>query len=341
MRIGVLTGGGDAPGLNAAIRAVARAGWRERYEIAGIRNGWLGLLNDDLHDLQAEDISGILYRGGTVLGTSRTNPFKVEGGIPRITETLRRREIDAVVAIGGDDTLGVAYKLFQLGVHVVGIPKTMDNDIPGTDYTIGFDSAVNVVMEACDRLHPTAEAHHRVMIVEVMGRDAGWVAAVGGLAGGADIVLVPEVPFTIEAVCEDLKARHNRGKSFSIIVASEGATPTDLGTQVIQEAPLDAFGHARLGGIGGVLGRQIEARTGYETRVTVLGHLQRGGSPSVFDRVLATRYGVAAIELVKQGRFGYMVSIRDNRITSVPLEEVLAGEHKLDLKLYELANVVK
>ncbi len=341
MRIGVLTGGGDAPGLNAAIRAVARAGWRERYQIVGIRNGWLGLLNDDVRELTPEDVRGILHRGGTILGTSRTNPFKVEGGPQRILDVLRAREIDALVAIGGDDTLSVMLKLSELGVRAVGIPKTMDNDIPGTDYTIGFDTAVNVVMDACDKLHPTAEAHHRVMVVEVMGRDAGWVAAVGGLAGGADIILVPEVPFSIDDVCERIKARHNQGKSFSILVVAEGAKPTDIGTQIIQEAPVDAFGHVRLGGIGGVLSRQIEARTGYETRVTVLGHLQRGGSPTVFDRVLATRYGVAAIEQIKQGQFGVMVAMRGNRITAVPLAEVLAGEHKLDLTIYELATVVK
>jgi 6-phosphofructokinase 1 len=341
MRIGVLTGGGDAPGLNAAIRAVARAGWRERHEIVGIRNGWLGLLNDDLIELTPEDVRGILHRGGTILGTSRTNPFKTEGGPQRILDTLRTREIGALVAIGGDDTLSVAQKLFELGVRVVGIPKTMDNDIPGTDYTIGFDTAVNVVMDACDKLHPTAEAHHRVMVVEVMGRDAGWVAAVGGLAGGADIILVPEVPFSLDDLCERIRARHNQGKSFSILVAAEGAKPTDIGAQIIQEAPVDAFGHVRLGGIGGVLARQIEARTGYETRVTVLGHLQRGGSPTVFDRVLATRFGVAAVDFIREGRFGEMVAIHGSRITGVPLEEVLSGEHKLDLTIYELANVVK
>ncbi|MDQ7849566.1 MAG: ATP-dependent 6-phosphofructokinase [Armatimonadota bacterium] len=341
MRVGVLTGGGDAPGLNAAIRAVARAGWREGYTIVGIRNGWLGLLTDDLVELTPEDVRGILHRGGTILGTSRTNPFKEEGGPQRVMDCLRAHEIDALVAIGGDDTLGVAQRLLPLGLRVVGIPKTMDNDIPGTDYTIGFDTAVNVVMDACDKLHPTAEAHHRVMVVEVMGRDAGWVAAVGGLAGGADIILVPEVSFTIDEVCERIRARHNQGKSFSILVVAEGARATDIGMQITQEAPVDAFGHVRLGGIGNVLAREIEARTGYETRVTVLGHLQRGGSPTVFDRVLATRFGVAAIEMIRQGRFGVMVALRGNRITSLPLEEALVGEHKLDLTLYELANIVK
>ncbi len=341
MRVGVLTGGGDAPGLNAAIRAVARAGWREGYTIIGIRNGWLGLLTHDLVELTPEDVRGILHRGGTILGTSRTNPFKEQDGPQRVMDCLRAHEIDVLVAIGGDDTLGVAHRLVPLGLRVVGIPKTMDNDIPGTDYTIGFDTAVNVVMDACDKLHPTAEAHHRVMVVEVMGRDAGWVAAVGGLAGGADIILVPEVSFTIDEVCEHIRARHKQGKSFSILVVAEGARATDIGMQITQEAPVDAFGHVRLGGIGNVLAREIEARTGYETRVTVLGHLQRGGSPTVFDRVLATRFGVAAIEMIRQGRFGVMVALRGNRITSLPLEEALAGEHKLDLTFYELANIVK
>ncbi len=341
MRLGILTGGGDAPGLNAAIRAVARAGWREGYTIVGIRNGWLGLLTHDLVALTPEDVRGILHRGGTILGTSRTNPFKEEGGPQRVMDCLRAHQVDVLVAIGGDDTLGVAHRLSTLGLRVVGIPKTMDNDIHGTDYTFGFDTAVNVVMDACDKLHPTAEAHHRVMVVEVMGRDAGWVAAVGGLAGGADIILVPEVSFTIDEVCERIRARHKQGKSFSILVVAEGARATDIGVQIIQEAPVDAFGHVRLGGIGNVLAREIEAKTGYETRVTVLGHLQRGGSPTVFDRVLATRFGVAAIEMVKQGRFGVMVALRGNRITSLPLEEALAGEHKLDLTFYELANIVK
>lgn len=339
MKVAVLTGGGDAPGLNAAIRAVARAGWKAGYEVVGIRNGWQGFVEDQLIPLTPEAIAGILPRGGTILGTSRYNPFKVDGGPERMLDTLRRHAIDVVVAIGGDDTLGVALRLSRLGVNVVGVPKTMDNDIPGTDFTIGFDTAVNVVMEACDRLHPTAEAHHRVMVIEVMGRDAGWVAAVGGLAGGADIVLVPEVPFTIDEVCERVKARHARGRMFSIVVVSEGAKVAELGTQITQETTVDAFGHARLGGVGSVLAREIEARTGYECRVTVLGHLQRGGAPTVFDRVLATRYGVAAVNLIAQGRFGHMVALRGNAITAVPLEEGLAGTHPVDRELYEMINL--
>jgi len=339
MKVAVLTGGGDAPGLNAAIRAVARAGWAAGYEVIGIRNGWHGFVEADLLPLTPETISGILPRGGTILGTSRFNPFKVDGGPDRMLDTMHRHDIDAIVAIGGDDTLGVALKLSKLGVNVVGIPKTMDNDIPGTDFTIGFDTAVNVVMEACDRLHPTAEAHHRVMVVEVMGRDAGWVAAVGGLAGGADIILVPEVPFTIDEVCERVKARHGRGRTFSIVVVAEGAKLAELGTQIVQEAPVDPFGHVRLGGVGNVLGREIEARTGYECRVTVLGHLQRGGAPTVFDRVLATRYGVAAVDLIRQGQFGQMVALRGNTITAVPLEDALEGTHAVTRELYDMVNL--
>ncbi len=339
MRIGVLTGGGDAPGLNAAIRAVARAAWREGYEMLGIRNGWLGLINGDVGLLSPNEVTGILPRGGTILGTSRANPFKIENGSQRVMDALRAHGIDVLVAIGGDDTLGVGLKLFQMGVHVVGIPKTMDNDVPGTDYTIGFDSAVNVVMDACDKLHPTAEAHHRVMVIEVMGRDAGWVAAVGGLAGGADVILVPEVPSTLDDICARLRARHERGKTFSILIVAEGAKVKELGAQVVQDTKPDAYGHVRLGGIGNVLAREVEGRTGYECRVTVLGHLQRGGSPSVFDRVLATRFGVAAIALIKQEQFGYMVALRGNRITAVPLEEVLGGSHSLDLELFEIASL--
>jgi len=339
MKVAVLTGGGDAPGLNAAIRAVARAGWSAGFEIVGVRNGWYGLVEDQLLPLTQETISGILPRGGTILGTSRFNPFKSEGGTDKMLDTIHRHDIDALVAIGGDDTLGVALKLSKLGVNVVGIPKTMDNDIPGTDFTIGFDTAVNVVMEACDRLHPTAEAHHRVMVVEVMGRDAGWVAAVGGLAGGADIILVPEIPFTIDEVCERVKARHARGRTFSILVVSEGAKVAELGTQIVQEARVDAFGHVRLGGVGNVLAREIEARTGYECRVTVLGHLQRGGAPTVFDRVLATRYGVAAISLIVQGQFGQMVALRGNTIMAVPLQDALQGTNAVSRELYEMVNL--
>ncbi|MBI3997669.1 MAG: 6-phosphofructokinase [Armatimonadetes bacterium] len=339
MRIAVLTGGGDAPGLNAAIRAVVRRALADNHEVVGVRNGWLGLLEGETVSLTRDSVSGTLPRGGTVLGTSRTNPFKVEDGPARMLQTLEQLGIHALIAIGGDDTLSVALKLHKMGVRVVGIPKTMDNDVPGTDYTIGFDTAVNVVMEACDRLHTTAEAHHRVMIIEVMGRDAGWVAGVGGLAGGADVILVPEVPFTLEEVCEVIRQRHARGRTFSIVVVAEGAKPSDFGVQITQDARVDEFGHVRLGGVGALLAREIEARTGHETRVTVLGHLQRGGSPTVFDRVLATRLGVAAVEAIEAGHFGVMVALRGTKIVTVSLEEALAGTSPLDLELYRLSRL--
>jgi phosphofructokinase-like protein len=339
MRIAVLTGGGDAPGLNAAIRAVVRKAIDLGHEVVGVRNGWLGMLEGQVFPLTRDSVSGILPRGGTILGTSRTNPFKQEDGAQRMQRTIEEFKIDALVAIGGDDTLSVALRLHKMGIKVVGIPKTMDNDVPGTDHTIGFDTAVNVVMEACDRLHTTAEAHHRVMVIEVMGRDAGWVAGVGGLAGGADIILVPEVPFTIDEVCGVVRKRHERGRTFSIVVVAEGAKPTDFGMQITQDARVDAFGHVRLGGVGALLAREVEARTGYETRVMVLGHLQRGGSPTVFDRVLATRYGVAAVEALEAEHFGVMVALRGTKIVTVSLEEALTGTSPLDLELYRLTKL--
>ncbi len=338
MRIAVLTGGGDVPGLNAAIRAITRRALDGDHEVIGIRKGWLGLLDGDTFPLTRDSVSGILPRGGTILGTSRTNPFKAQDGEARILRTIDRLGIDSIIAIGGDDTLSVALRLFKAGVKVVGVPKTMDNDVRGTDYTIGFDTAVNIVMEACDRLHTTAEAHHRVMIIEVMGRDAGWVAAVGGLAGGADVILVPEVPFTIDEICEIVRRRHARDRTFSIVVVAEGARPTDFAEQVTQDARVDEFGHVRLGGVGALLAREVEARTGYETRVTVLGHLQRGGSPTVFDRVLATRLGVAAVEAVEAGQFGAMMALRGTKIVSVTLEEALSGTSPLDPEVYRLSR---
>lgn len=339
MRIAVLTGGGDAPGLNAAIRAVVRRALEGNHEVVGLRNGWLGLLEGNTIPLTRDSVSGILPRGGTMLGTSRTNPFKNPDGGPRMLEMIERLGIDAIIAIGGDDTLGAALKLSKMGVRIVGIPKTMDNDVPGTDHTIGFDTAVNTVMDACDKLHSTAEAHHRAMIVEVMGRDAGWVAGIGGLAGGADVILVPEVPFTIDEVCETVRRRHARGRTFSIIVVAEGAKPSDFGVQITQEAKVDDYGHVRLGGVGALLAREIEARTGSETRVTVLGHVQRGGSPTVFDRVLATRFGVAAVEAIEAGQFGVMLAIHGKKIVSVNLEDAMSGSNRLDLELFRLSRL--
>lgn len=340
MRIGVLTGGGDAPGLNAAIRAVTRKALAEGMEVLGFRNGWLGVLEKDFTPLDMHSVSGILYRGGTILGTSRTNPYSREGGPEEIHENLRDLEVEALVPIGGEDTLGVARRLSQEGINLVGVPKTIDNDLYGTDYSIGFDTAVGVVMDSLDKLHPTAEAHHRVMLVEVMGRDAGWVATLGGLAGGADAVLVPEEPFSLEKLYARLRKRHEElGKLFSIVVVAEGARPRDGGQAVVGGTQVDEFGHIRLGGIAHTLASQIEAATGYETRVVVLGYLQRGGTPSAFDRVLATRLGVAAVELIKAGQFGVMVGLRGNRILPISLEESLSQTHSLDRDLYHLADL--
>jgi ATP-dependent phosphofructokinase / diphosphate-dependent phosphofructokinase len=333
-RIAVLTGGGDVPGLNAAIRAVVRRAEEKSLEVIGIRDGWRGLIEDDTLALSRDAVSGILPRGGTMLGTSRTNPLKAKDGMARIKATLGRQWIDALVAIGGDDTLGAAYRLSQDGIPVVGVPKTMDNDVRGTDVTIGFDTAVNTVMEALDRLHTTAEAHHRVMVVEVMGRDAGWVATVAGLAGGADVVLVPEVPFDLDDVCAVLRRRRATGRRFSIVVAAEGVTLKDATGQVVQNTEIDAFGHARLGGIGTLLAGEIERRMELETRATSLGHVQRGGAPTAFDRVLATRFGIAAVDELISGRGGVMVALRGTSIVAVPLSEVAQGTRPLDLDLY-------
>lgn len=340
MRIGVLTGGGDCPGLNPAIRAVVRRADHYGHDVLGIRNGWAGLLGEgNIAPLSVRDVSGILPLGGTILGTSRTNPFKNPEHVQQLLANLQRYGVDALVAIGGDDTLGVAAKLYERDVPVVGIPKTMDNDVNGTDYTIGFNSAVTIVADALDKLHTTASSHHRVLVVEVMGRDAGWVAVVGGLAGGADFILIPERPTNVQTVCEHLQRRWRMGKDFSIIVVAEGATVPDLPT--IDQGDTDQFGHVRLDrrNIGELVGREIERRTGFETRVTVLGHLQRGGSPTLFDRVLATRFGVAAVDYVNEGRFGYMPALRGVEIVPCKLADAVGTNRKVDLKLYELAQL--
>jgi len=339
MRVGILTGGGDCPGLNAVIRAVTRKGIVQyNFDILGIKNGWLGLIEGKIFPLDLSFISGILPRGGTILGTSRTNPFKVEDGIGKIFSQVEKFELDAVVAVGGEDTLGVANRLFEKGLRCVGIPKTIDNDLSGTDYTFGFDTAVSIVTEALDRLHTTAEAHHRVMVVEVMGRHAGWIAIEGGIAGGADIILIPEFPFDMGEICGQILKRRERGKLFSIVVVAEGAKPKDA-SLIIQSSKKDAFDHVRLGGIGNIISVEIEKCTGIETRVTVLGYIQRGGSPTAFDRILATRFGVAAIDLVKEEKFGYMVGLRGNRIVPVPLQEALAEPKTVDAELYNIAKV--
>ncbi|MGA2319580.1 MAG: ATP-dependent 6-phosphofructokinase [Solirubrobacteraceae bacterium] len=344
MRIGLLTGGGDCPGLNAVIRAVVRRGLADgRHSFVGFRYGWAGVLEDDAIELTLQSTAGILPRGGTILGTSRTNPFA--GGkdaTEQVLATLRTREVDALVPIGGEDTLGVAQRLSLAGVPIVGVPKTIDNDLAGTDVTFGFQTAVQIVTDAIDRLHTTAESHNRVMVVEVMGRHAGWIATHAGIAGGADAILVPERPFDIEEVVAHLRRRHDRGRSFSIVVVAEGATPRQApskGGPDAAQGPTDAFGHARLGGIGVTLEREIEQRTGFETRVTILGHVQRGGTPVAFDRVLATRFGVAAMDAAAQGRFGVMVGLRGTEIVEVGLEEALRKPKLLDPELYETAEL--
>ena len=342
MRIGILTGGGDCPGLNAVIRAVIRKGiLHYEDEFVGFMEGWRGVLENKTMQLDYDSISGILPRGGTILRTSRTNPANREGGIARCIDNVKANKLDALIAIGGDDTNSVAQKLYEQGVNVVGVPKTIDNDLAGTDFCFGFDTAVNTAMEAIDRVHTTAEAHQRVMVVEVMGRDAGWIAMYSGIAGGADVILIPEQPFDIDEVAERIRLRHARGRYFSVIVAAEGArfaADDKGGAPVVTEMGKDEFGHVRLGGIGQILAREIERRTGLETRHVVLGHIQRGGSPSAFDRVLASRYGIGAIDLVHKGEFGMMVALRGNDIVSIPLTEAINKNRHVDQQLVDVAN---
>jgi ATP-dependent phosphofructokinase / diphosphate-dependent phosphofructokinase len=338
VRIGVLTGGGDCPGLNAVIRAVVRKGVEVYgHEFVGFRDGWKGPLEGVTMELGVPQVRGILPRGGTILGSSRTNPIKVEGGVERIRKNLADQGVDALIAIGGEDTLGVATQLAAAGLTVVGVPKTIDNDLGATDYTFGFDTAVQIAVDAIDRLHTTAESHHRALIVEVMGRHAGWIALHSGLAGGANVILIPERPFDIDAVCTYVKQRFARQFS-PIIVVAEGATPAE-GTLSLQESELDAFGHVRLGGIGQVLEREIEARTGFESRQTVLGHVQRGGTPTAYDRVLATRFGLHAIDAVHEGDSGVMVALRGTDIVRVPLADATKELKLVPLERYEEAEV--
>ncbi len=338
-RIGILTGGGDCPGLNPVIRAVVRKAFNEGYEVVGIKNGWKGLIEKDTMKLDLASIAGILPKGGTILGTSRTNPYKKEGGIEKVKENFKALALDALVAVGGEDTLGVASKLVKDGIpSIVGVPKTIDNDLSATDYTFGFDTALNVAMECIDRLHTTAESHHRIIVAEVMGRHAGWIALEAGIAGGADVILIPEIPIDIEEVCSLLKKRHSRGKTFSIVVVAEGAQ-FKKGDMVLQEQKLDEFGHVRLGGIGEHVAQEIEKRTGFETRVSVLGHIQRGGSPTAFDRVLGTRFGVKAVELIKSRKFGMMVALSGNKIIDVPLEQAVVALKTVDADMYDIAKV--
>ncbi len=335
MRVGMLTGGGDCPGLNAVIRAVVRKGERHyRDELVGFRDGWRGVLERVTMPLDVERCRGILPRGGTILGTSRTNPYKIDGGPQRAMETLRAERVDALIAIGGDDTLGVAHRLAGEGVSMVGVPKTIDNDLSATEVTFGFHTAVQIATDAIDRLHTTAESHDRVMVVEVMGRHAGWIATYAGIAGGAAEILIPEEEFDIEEVAERLRRRHDKGRFASLVVVAEGAKPRE-GTMVTQSGEIDQFGHERLGGIAYYVAEQIEKRTGFETRVTVLGHIQRGGTPTAFDRVLATRFGVAAIDAVHDGAFGQMVALHAGDIIRVPLGDAVGKLKTVDPDLYQ------
>jgi 6-phosphofructokinase 1 len=339
MRIGMLTGGGDCPGLNAAIRAVVRKGEGiYGHELVGFRHGWRGVIDDETMELTIGSTRGLIHRGGTILGTSRTNPYRSDDGEARVLDTLARERIDALIVIGGEDTLGVAARLDEHGVAVVGVPKTIDNDLGATDFTFGFHTAVQIASDAIDRLHTTAESHDRVIVVEVMGRHAGWIAIYSGMSGGADIVLVPEEPFDIAEVCRRIEHRHHHGASFSIIVVAEGAQPKQ-GTITLQSGEVDEFGHVRLGGISSVIREEIERRTGFETRGTVLGHVLRGGTPTAYDRVLATRFGIAAIDAIEDGAFGTMVALRGEVIERVPLDDALRELKTVDSELLETASV--
>ena len=339
MRIGILTGGGDCPGLNAVIRAVVRHSIKNySSEVVGFLEGWRGPIENMVMPLTLQTTSGLIQRGGTILRTSRTNPFKVERGPERIMESMTKNRLDALIAIGGEDTCGAAHKMHKThGLNVVCVPKTIDNDLNATDFTFGFDTAINIVTDALDRLHTTAESHNRVLVCEVMGRHAGWIACYGGIAGGADYILVPERPININDVVASIKKRHARGRDFSIVVVAEGAKLGDQ--EALKEEELDAFGHVRLGGIGETLAKLIEKHTGYETRTTVLGHIQRGGSPTAFDRVLATRFGVAAADLVHEKKFGRMVSLSGNAIRDVPVEDGVDSLKTLDMDLLKVAEV--
>src|SRR5438105_11870419 len=342
MRIGILTGGGDAPGLNAAIRAVARRAFQLGHRVSGVKNGWAGCLEEGLIDeLNPADVRGILPMAGTILGTSRTNPSKERDGIARVMKTLRHHGVDALVPIGGDDTLSVAAKLHEAGFPTVGVPKTIDNDLSVTEFCIGFDTAVGVVTEALDRLHTTASAHHRVMVVQGMGRDTGWVGLAGGVAGGADLIIIPEFPLTLGDVVSHLYRRRGEGKLFSIIVVAEGAHIPELEDEAGAAAETDAFGHVQLAkrGIGDALARLVERETGFETRVTVLGHLQRGGSPTPTDRIWATRLGVHAVELIGSGKSGVIPIRRNGEVEVVPLAEVVGETRRVPADLYQLTRV--
>jgi ATP-dependent phosphofructokinase / diphosphate-dependent phosphofructokinase len=342
MKIGMLTGGGDCPGLNAVIRAIVRKSIMYGWECVGVQNGWKGMMEINTKPLDINAVSGILQKGGTILGTSRTNPYKIEGGEKTVIENSKKMGLDALVAIGGEDTLGVANKLFKTGFKVVGVPKTIDNDLNGTDYTFGFDTAVNTAMDAIDRIHTTAESHHRAMIIEVMGRHAGWIAMHAGIAGGADLILIPEKEIKIDEIIKVMNDRDARGRTFSIIVVAEGAkisaSDKESAEFVLQDQKLDSFGHVRLGGIANTLAEIIENKTGVETRATILGHIQRGGSPTAYDRVLGSRFGVHAVEMIKEGKFGRMAALKGSEIIDIPIEEAVSKLKTVSDEFYEVAK---
>lgn len=340
-KVGILTGGGDCPGLNAVIRAIVRKAYKSDWESIGILEGWRGMLQKKSTHLTLGSVSGILPKGGTILGTSRTNPFKKEDGPKMVLNNFKEMGLDALIAIGGEDTLGVAAKMADLGLKVVGAPKTIDNDLDGTDFTIGFDTAINIATNAIDRLHTTAESHNRVMIVEIMGRHAGWVACFAGIAGGADVIMIPEKKMDIEDVCKIIKKRHERGKNFSIVVVAEGAKLVDKGkeAEIKVSAKTDEFGHITLGGIGGILQSKIEERTGFETRVTVLGHIQRGGSPSAFDRILGTAYGAYAMDLVLKEDWGKMPGLNCAKLQPVAIKDAVKKLKLLPSYYFDLASI--
>lgn len=338
-KVGILTGGGDAPGLNAVIRAVVVKGEKLGYQIVGLKDGWRGILGKDIKPLSSDEVEDIHREGGTILGTSRTNPYKEENGESQVIENMKQLDLYALVAIGGDDTLGVANKLGKKGVKVVGVPKTIDNDLSATDICFGFDTAINRVSEALDRLHTTAKSHHRILVVEVMGRHAGWMTLEGGMAGGAHVILIPEEPFDIEEVCKLIKKRQEKGKLYSIVAVAEGALPKGGTEFFTKKEGTDAFGHVKLGGIANALEKEIEKRTGAETRSVVLGHVQRGGSPSAFDRYLGTRLGLKAIDMVDKGEFDKMAALKDAQLVSVPLEEAVGKNKVVSKELLDEAKV--
>ncbi|SEM53418.1 6-phosphofructokinase [Stigmatella aurantiaca] len=342
MKVAVLTGGGDCPGLNAVIRAVVRRATEHGFEMMGLRDGWKGLLEDNHFRLTRETTSGILHRGGTILGTSRVNPFKVENGLEKVKRAVERNGIHAVIAIGGEGTLSAATRMSQEGLRIVGVPKTIDNDLNGTDFTFGFDTAVTIATDAIDRLHSTAESHKRVIVCEVMGRHVGWIATYAGIAGGADVILVPEIPADLKKVAEHIQRRNASGRTFSIVVVAEGtlvkASP-DQDEHLITSGALDEAGRPRLGGVGSIVAQQIEQRTGFETRVSVLGHIQRGGVPTAHDRVLATRFGVHACDMVARGEFGQMAALRGNDIVSVDLALATKELKRVPEEFFKVAQV--